>query len=130
METLWYQDETTPYRIISRSEGHLHGTWEEYFPDGTPNTRGAYVHGLKDGLWESFWPSGAPRSRKVYTEGVPHGLFTEWFEEEGPEGPQVQFQGDWVDGLKHGTWHYFQPDGSTFAVEEWEQGTRVSISRH
>ncbi len=102
------------------------GDWKEFYDNGQPQAEGKYVNGVKVGDWKYFFRDGKKfevgkydakgkqagkwlwyfedgklRRESNYTKGQEDGDFAEY-----DDSGLVITRGQYVDGLKEGTWVY------------------------
>lgn len=125
-------NETTT--LCQRPDDTRHGPYEERWgaaPEAAKKTAGTYVDGKKDGIWRSFWENGKVRREQTFHADVEDGPEKEWskdgklvLEAQRKSGQRVGrwrfFRDDGTlereesfDGVLHGAWLEYQPDGKT-----------------
>jgi hypothetical protein len=76
-------------------------------------------------------PTGTEGRRRVFSGGAE----SEWCRRDDGvhQGPEVRYfeigapmlAGAFVDGVRHGEWHYFTTDGRTWRRDRWEDGAMI-----
>ena len=72
-----YPDGTVQRRYRVDDSGQKHGSFEQFFDDGTLEIRTNYSADALDGKYESFYESGAKRVVAGYSRGLKNGLWRE-----------------------------------------------------
>lgn len=77
---------------------------------------------------EDVWPAhdqirGSTARWCERADGTRHGPYAAWWDNHAR-----QHQGQYRDGVKHGTWRLYHHDGVMFQTEEWHDGEPVSVN--
>ncbi|MCB0396686.1 MAG: toxin-antitoxin system YwqK family antitoxin [Flavobacteriales bacterium] len=103
-------------------QGVSHGSFEEYYPStGATVNQLTWVDGVKQGPWIQQFESGKLKLKANYEKGHLEGDITFYY----PEGG-VQMKGQYVAGMKQGTWKYFLEDGRLASIIGHKDGDVVS----
>lgn len=94
------------------------------YADGTVWSEVELLEGQPHGSWNTYWPDGSPRSVETWNRGVLDGPFGSWFED-GTE----RIQGLYQDGRMQGRWVVRFPDGSMRSEDHWQNGQRHGVLR-
>jgi uncharacterized protein len=107
--------------------GELHGKWESWYPSGTKMLEGFYSQNLKSGKWVRYMENGKLEEithfkivskklnnmdygfwkNKKVKESVRHGKFESYSQKDF----QLTETGQYLNGLKEGTWTAYLPGG-------------------
>ncbi len=92
-------------------DGIKTGEWIYYYPNGKVEQKGKYDKlGNPVGLWNWFFESGNKLLEENYVNGKREGFLTEWGESKidslGKYSIKEVTKGEYVDGLKEGSWVY------------------------
>lgn len=100
------------------------GLWQEWFEDGTIQSKGNYVNGLKDGEWEenhqvvrSKGPVGCVDAAKVVTSST---VFCDGDFKAVLSSTQ---KGVYKEGVRDGVWNYFDADAKVDAEQVFNMGS-------
>ncbi|HPM12726.1 MAG TPA: hypothetical protein PK734_04460, partial [Bacteroidales bacterium] len=124
-----------------------HGTWQYFGQQEKLLMEEHYTMGKLDGASTIFWQVGnnLPAEIKHWKDSVKHGDWF-WFYETGQmrmkagysngklEGPfivyffdgKIHIQGAYVNDRRNGVWNYYNEDGTSRAVLEYNMGTLVN----
>lgn len=84
------------------------------YPDGKIKIEGKLNElGKRHGTWQAFFPSGSPWSEGTFTDGKPNGKRTVWY-----ENGQKRYEGAFTSGTKSGTWTYWDESGNLIREEQ------------
>lgn len=110
---------------IVKKNGNRQGSWENFYPDGNPSSKGnyekgrrhgkwqflfengkleqegSYYYGKRDGKWIWYFANGNVRRIEHYQQGKLNGSFVE-FDEDGTE----LIKGEYLNNEKAGKWKY------------------------
>lgn len=131
---------------ISYSKGKPHGSYHKADGQGRTLTKGYYKNGAKDSTWTEYYLTGAVRSQKNYRSGSECGQFCEWYENgqkaleyhtsaggkmEGEErqwheNGQLKCAGTYENGYRHGTFAWFNEDGTRDFETQYNAGRELS----
>ncbi|MBP63222.1 MAG: hypothetical protein CMJ62_17010 [Planctomycetaceae bacterium] len=142
------------WRVKKFKNGRLvfHGSYQEFYENGTKFSEGTYLDGKLDGKW-TFWHKNGQLAKKCqYTHGKPEGnsliyrsdgtlAVRENYSEGKPEGRWTHFlsdgtqivrQEEYQQGKRHGQWvAWFQPnEGNTEELKKKSVTNWVSGRRH
>ena len=121
-----------------------HGEWNFYYPDGTKQI-GNFNNGVMEGEWKWFYPSGNIFREEIYLRGRRNGLCVQYsdsativakgeYVNEEREGFWIEHvghareEGNYLMGLKNGTWKTYYLDGQSYHTGAFVQG--VPDGRH
>lgn len=119
------------------SEGKLKnglrtGDWVWNFDDDPSGflLTGSYVDGLESGKWKRYTLDGKLNYELELANGVPEGAFqaydiTRWRYDERGAFQQVWETGQYQNGLKTGTWSFYDDDGDLLRREEFLHGVQI-----
>jgi antitoxin component YwqK of YwqJK toxin-antitoxin module len=99
----------------------MEGPWEEYYEDGTLQTRGSYAKDLQDGVWETFSPAGKLKMREHYKNGQRDGKL-ELFYDNG----NLEVSSDFAAGRLEGVIETHAVDGTILRQITFKDGKAVS----
>jgi uncharacterized protein len=91
-------------QVGSYNNGRINGTWRWYYPDGELLREEEYYQGKRDGNYTEYTREGNIIATGVYTDGERNGDWTY------TNGDNTE-KGNYILGLKDGTWKAFYPDG-------------------
>ena len=77
-------------RAYSNKDGKImNGHYRHYYDDGTINSIGTWINGLKEGAWQTFYQNGQLFSRGFYINDkrFPSERAWEFYEENGERFP-------------------------------------------
>lgn len=129
---------------ITLENGKKQGAWIFYYPDGTKESEGSFLHDEKTGLWKFYYQSGVLKQEGSYARNKISG-FWKWYSETGvlrkeenyvggkkngksiqyDEQKQIIIQGVYVDDKQHGEWLYKTGDITTNAVYDYGDKTKT-----
>lgn len=112
-----------------QGEFRLHGSYETFYRNGDPQTKGSYASGKKDGLWQEF-SNGRLNKETTYERGIRSGRYAEFYE------GRRRLVGSYTDNEKDGVWlHYFYQaedphyghieEGTLMRSEHWVAGDKA-----
>ena len=101
----FHPDGQVKLRRVER-DGKAHGTWQEWFEDGTPRYIGQWRDGLGEGVWTYFHPNGQIRYQAWVTRDIWHGPTEGWH----PDGRKA-FSGIMANGSKLQPFAYWNESG-------------------
>lgn len=107
-----YPNGRTQLRAKYRN-GERTGSWTYFFEDGEVRAKGKYAKGELDGKWRFNDPGGN-------IQPVNSGRY-ELAEVRHPDG-SLRGRGYLVDGLPHGCWDFFWPNGGPMLQAQFERG--------
>ena len=93
--------------LATFKDGKYDGVREEYFEDGTLESRRIYKDGQQDGLSEQFDENGTLRYRANYKGDVANGIFEQYF-----VNGTLEIRGNLKDGLADGLTEYYFENGT------------------
>ena len=103
-------------------DGHLHGEFWTWYPNGEPREHGTWAHGIPVGVRLRWHSTGHMAEQGSFLGGLREGAWPSWY-----RGGELAWKGTWSGGERQGTWTHFGKAGEVLAVEEWELGTRVLL---
>jgi len=137
----WYNDDGQMSTETHYVRGKRHGKYTKWYFDEQKEAEGTYEDGLKVGIWREWHWGGDLASECTYQRGRIVGTKTWWdrgkkyredeYDEEGNIAHTVAsysmaggrwYEGWYRKGKKHGTWTYWNPDGTFKARGEWRDG--------
>jgi TonB family protein len=124
------------------------GPAEAYFPSGKRFYSGNYSDGLKYGVWRAWHENGQIKDSTTYgeggkiigtqlrwhenghledsvvyaTDGSGNGVARSWYSDGTTSG-----QGTTRNGMKHGVWKYYRPDGTMTTEETMMNDSLIAI---
>jgi len=118
-----------------------HGVSEGFYPDGKPQYRNMFVHGVPDGEFLQWHASGAPACQGRYAQGRRVGEWSLWDEQgvlrershwrngilEGEAAAwdadgERAWSGTFAHGLRDGTFEAFHPNGQVRVRGGFDEG--------
>lgn len=88
----WYrEDRRRKHREATYAEGHPHGAWHEWHPNGQIALTRHYVHGALHGPYRTWAADGNPEVSGAYYEGLKHLRWTH-YDARGAEVDEVLWQ--------------------------------------
>jgi antitoxin component YwqK of YwqJK toxin-antitoxin module len=137
----WHETTVGPNSVIRD------GTYEEFYPDGTRQSKGEYNNGDSIGLWQEWYMSGGDKFEKTFSEQgklkgraivwMPSGDTLEFktFNERGEldgrytafwrDNGEVREQGEYLNGKRHGIWTRWYHNGQIEYGHEYDRGRSV-----
>ncbi|MDN2672019.1 toxin-antitoxin system YwqK family antitoxin [Janthinobacterium sp. SUN026] len=130
--TAYYDDGKIEKQVGLDAQGRKDGLSSSFYPDGLPETRGAWRHGLQEGVHETFHATGKLLEAFTYRDGMQVDGPFEAFDEDGnlvarqtlrngkldgeiitffPDG-KVASRAQAGDGMLNGLCTEYYPDGS------------------
>ena len=131
---------------VEYRDGERHGESMRFHADGALAKRGSWDHGKETGPWQAWHQGGELQWNATYREGRIVGKRMWWsgyglrvtrretYDVNGKlakmegwrwdrsKGKNAKsFEGSYKNGLMHGTWTYWFPDGRVKAVGEWKE---------
>ncbi len=104
-------------------EGIQHGLSKEYYPNGNIHFERNYEEGKIVGLYKEYYPNGQLRSKKTYENGNPTGAIVIYYDNGVPK-----IMGRYNQGLKNGTWKFYDRRAKIVKTEEHENGNMIYTS--
>jgi hypothetical protein len=104
--------------------GHRHGRWNFWYPDGTLWQCGAFQHGLATGTWESYLPNGDLEYQVIFEAGRYEGDIVAWHHNHVPSAV-----GSYRDNERHGRWRWYDDTGVLLQEGNYECGKRDGVWR-
>ncbi len=101
---------------IEWTDGVKNGNELIFYEDGSLAEKTEWSFGVKEGLWIRKFPDGSMHSRATYAGGKLEGEMR-LFDTDG----HLSWIGEYVEGLKHGTWFIFE-NGEQKIKETYEMG--------
>ena len=74
-----FKDSSVIEEWIPVQDGRVNGVWETFYPDSSPKSRVAYLHGVLHGEYEEFFDNGQLREQGSSQHGNPHGSYEEYY---------------------------------------------------
>lgn len=111
----YYEDGSLNSRAVV-TKTKYNGRIETFYPDGSIRTSGNYKDDLLDSTWLSYDDLGQLSTKGFYKEGLLNGLSTAYH----PNG-QIEFECDFVDGKKDGSCSYFSANGSLQVIKHYDK---------
>jgi antitoxin component YwqK of YwqJK toxin-antitoxin module len=99
-------------------EGYQTGFHKIYFPNGKLMETSVYMKDKKNGDYTLYEIDGSIIVKGRYTQDIKDGFWAY---------RKHKIFGKYKDGLKHGKWKWYQPDGS-FYVYKFDKGKLLSVS--
>lgn len=95
-------------KILNKNVNQIkNGKWKEFNKHAVLIAEGLYVNNQKHGLWKEYYDhTGTIMIEEEFKDGVKHGIFTSYH----PNG-QVFSQGEFINGLREGYFRIFDEDG-------------------
>ena len=104
------------------ADGHLHGEFRTWYPNGGLREQGTWAHGLPVGVRTRWHSTGHKAEQGSFVAGLREGPWPSWY-----RAGQLAWSGSWSGGERQGTWTHFTESGEVLEVEEWELGTRTLL---
>lgn len=111
------------YRIkdhISYFDGQLNGYWLKFNNLGRVEEMEQYRLGKLHGTKIKYY-SGFPLEIESYKDGIPHGTFVKFY-----QNRNKQQEVEYVNGVQHGKFRYYNEDGILTLEYLYENGQKVS----
>lgn len=139
----WYPDGQARSLEHFDDQGHRHGLFATWYPNGALRLAGRHRHGESHGPWLRHKETGFRYERSEYRDGRKHGLWVEWQEGAGKTSEQewregvrhgraaryrggtLRVESQYRDDALHGPYREYHPDGSLAARGRYERGRRV-----
>jgi antitoxin component YwqK of YwqJK toxin-antitoxin module len=109
---------------VQFEEGKENGPFLLYYPDGKVSAKGEFQKGSLNGIWEFFTTEGVLISKGNYQAGQKNGKWVEQFDAKSG----FYSSGDYLVGLKMGTWKVMSPDGFVHQEEKYFQDELMELS--
>lgn len=123
----------------SYSDGEQSGEWKAWYPDGSPMLSGSFHEGRRSGRWEMHHPSGQIAAVGEYLLGCRDRRWV-YFDAEGTKLEEESglyrvdrgnhpdrsraWVGETIDGVRHGAWHTWWPNGVPQTDGAFRHGVR------
>lgn len=146
-ECVYHDNGQLRVEMNMRENGRYHGAWVEYHPNGFISKktqfvdghqegkyyeysdtfenvileRSSYVQGRMHGLCSLYYANGKLREKGKYIDGLRVGKWTQYYQVYGTSRPLKKFEGEYVQGQKHGTWRHVKY-GRLLMEENYEHG--------
>ncbi len=89
-----------------------------YYPDGKIKAEGMFLNKKKHGLWSYYHQrSGQKRAEESYKEGVNHGIWRVYF----PDG-KLSSEMNWKEGKRHGFYREYYNNGEPKVIASFFEG--------
>ena len=128
--------------------GIPHGSYYKADAQGRVLLRGTYKNGAKDSTWTEYYLTGAVMSQRNYKSGLECGQFCKWYgngrkaseyfmtaegkiegeERQWHENGQLKFAGAYENGYRHGTFAWFNEDGTRDFEKQYNAGREISTT--
>jgi antitoxin component YwqK of YwqJK toxin-antitoxin module len=114
----WDAGKTKPKNVQVTDEKHRQtGEWILWFEDGGMKSKTSFLQG-EVLLFESWYPDGQKQIQQPMAEGLPHGLWI-WWKPDGTVAAKSYFT------MGTGVEYYFTPDGAERLRVFWISGVRL-----
>jgi len=141
-KTLLYKNGFVIGEGIVKDDGNRHGTWKDFYDDGSLKAIGNYDNGKQTGEWKFYYQGGKiEQTGKFSKSGKLEGIW-KWYYENGQlqreenyragvkdgvsttydETGKVIEEGEFVDGNEDGVW--FEQIGDTYMKGTYRDGLR------
>ena len=115
----WDEAKTKPKNVHSfDDEGRQSGEWITWYENGQMKSKTSFYHGDML-LFESWYDNGNKSSQEPFAEGLAHGLWIWW----GPDGKIIAKS---YFSMGTGVEYYFTPEGKERKRVIWVSGVEVS----
>ncbi len=122
----WWYDNGQKAAVMEYDAGAITGTEQHWARDGELISEGRFQDGLEwDGTFIDFDAELKPTALRSLKDGQPHGAYL-WWHENGTLNTQGQF----VEGLRDGTWIWYYQDGQKFADVTFQQDEVTGTEHH
>jgi len=122
VQVQWWQGMLTISRDESNAEDQKTGTWNEWYPNGTPRFTGSFRDGRPAGPQTWWHANGQKMMAGDYKTGAPEGLWTRWH----PNGRKEE-EGSYLAGNKRGTWTVWDESGSVADAQDFSQDDQLEL---
>ncbi|MBI1287634.1 MAG: hypothetical protein GC178_08660 [Flavobacteriales bacterium] len=102
-------------------EGKLQGKYIEYHENGNVKFEGQYEDNVQTGLWKKFYENGILFEENMMSNGAYNGLQKVYH-----TNGQLAVIGNAVNNLEDGEWWFFDLDGDTLKMENYQNGKVVN----
>lgn len=107
----------------SYMNGLKQGVSRKYYPSGTVSEITTWKDGRKDGTWERYYENGTPMLVSSYQYDRIDGPYVMYY----PDGT-MQLKGSFIKNLREGRWEYFDEQGKSQAVIQFENGNPLNAA--
>jgi len=104
-------------RYSTDKKGRLDGLYEQFSETGIPMVRAEYSRDLLNGTYETFWPDGTPRTNGNYAKGFQDGAWIE-YAEDGVKTLAANYRKDQL----HGRYESYHANGKRFITTNYKLG--------
>ena len=115
----WYFDDGTVLREEEYFRGLVEGPSVEYSESGEVVAEGEYIDGYKEGVWN--YKIGDHIEIGPYVAGERQGTWKHYY----ADTEQLQFQGDFIDGLPDGKHRFYWPNGRLRMEGKYIMGSKT-----
>jgi antitoxin component YwqK of YwqJK toxin-antitoxin module len=90
------------------AKGKRNGLMINYYNNGNPSEKIAWVNNKKNGLWEQYFANNILKLKTAYRDGLLEGEFLVFYDSGKP-----YLKGAYKNGLREGKWVFYDEDGKT-----------------
>ena len=101
------------------SHGILDGHITEWFPSGFPKVFYQYMNGKINGDYVCNYTSGALYCKAIFKDGLLHGRCRFYYNK---IPPRIQLSVEYYNGVHHGTFIEYDPEGEVIQTTVYENG--------
>ncbi|MEM8893954.1 MAG: toxin-antitoxin system YwqK family antitoxin [Bacteroidota bacterium] len=107
----YYDQEKTlvmeEYFLKDSTSGIIHGSYRQFFLDGSIATSITYVENQPEGKASYYYENGNPKMIGSFSKGKTAGLWEYYF-----ESGQLHMSGDLIDDVRQGEWSFYFENGT------------------
>lgn len=110
--TAYQNANDVPY--IVDDNGLITGKHLTFYDNGSLETKGTYLKGIKNGLWMSWDENGLTRTQAYYTNGMKDGNWKVW-----DENGTLRYTMHYKNGNRVKTWQVFDDKGAMIEEKQY-----------
>lgn len=118
----WYSSEQLHSEAMYR-HGKMVGIFKIWYPNGQLNSLSNHDSiGIEDGEYKIFYETGNVKQTGNVKKGAFHDTWIEYYENGQKENIKI-----YDNDIKTGKWIYFNEEGDTIRIEEYEKDSLIRI---
>lgn len=105
--------------------GNLHGKVQRYYPSGLPSEEVSWKMNNRNGPWVQYYEDGSRRLESQYENDTLNGPYEVFYADS-----TLKVRGRYLDNLNHGTWSFYDENGSEVYTIEYVKGKAVDQEKY
>lgn len=99
------------------------GEYKKWYVNGQMKIECSYVKDSLDGGYKEWYQNGQKKTEGAKNIGKDIGAWTTWYED-GKKSSEINYTSD---GVKDGTWNYWNREGKLYATRTFKDGADVNL---